>query len=305
MEIKNTYDELDVQEEYKHTEELSENINPLEENNGSDIPSVVFTKKITSRKQYNKLKDFLKEKGFILIWDEIDCGYDYYEFAFEKNQLFSSTIDVLEYFRNNKFNVEFVHYRNYTSKDGCHPSFKLKKFIKDGKDIFEVRVLCNSEFFDEYFFEDDDIENVEEFKSSIEDKCEVIKKPFKLKKSVVFFIPVITLLVMVSIYLLSIPITDLHVSVENIKTDTPSARTTIEEISLDSEFIEDKHNHLIFNTKNGIKEFHNAEYTNYPFKTVIESYYGNSVYRKDIFSRWSINEITQIKETSWKGDENK
>ena len=80
MEIKNTYDELDVQEEYKHTEELSENINPLEENNGSDIPSVVFTKKITRRKQYNKLKDFLKEKGFILIWDEIDCGYDYYEY---------------------------------------------------------------------------------------------------------------------------------------------------------------------------------------------------------------------------------
>ena len=57
-----------------------------------------------------------------------------------------------------------------------------------------------------------------------------------------------------------------------------------------------KHYHLIFNTTNGVKEFHNAEYTNYPIKTVIESYKGYSVYRKDIFPRWSIKEIIQIKE---------
>lgn len=182
--------------------------------------------------------------GFKIIGD-IDFTFDGFEFAFEADK-FESTLEVKRYFEKKDFLVELVCFRDYTYSQSVHPLLKNTKLYKDGKKIFEVRVLADSPFFEQVHAYSNQHTYAEN---------ENTRKGFIKMNSLVLMLLALFSCTAIILFLCSTPTN----GDESIKRS---------ELNLDEKILpeygfyiaNERFYDLVFETSEGIKEFQNADY---------------------------------------------
>ena len=102
---------------------------------------------ISESEKYLMLQNFLQKEKYTIL-HKIDIFWGYFEFAIENDKNFKNTMEVKKHFEEYDFRVTCVQYRDYRYKNYCRPIiFDKDKYLKDGKEMFIIRVDQDSKFF--------------------------------------------------------------------------------------------------------------------------------------------------------------